>query len=254
MKTPLITLLTMGHTLDVAKDRKGAYTLRHLNKFPKFGTVARAGAVGAAHASHPAPSAQPSLFEAPKAPVAVAPPKDAADGKDGKDGTNGTDRTNRREQPQPPQPPRAPKPCFRWFAKSRAFLLAAAAFLPKTAARAWGRLRSPAADSRPRAQGELVLEKVTVLRNDLSDADLVVVAVQAKADEPRAALPEAPKPGGNPWTRVTAGWIKLKNPAEGASVASNVIAGQARMGSPLAAAERRGCQPQNAGQWAQTPT
>ena len=286
MKTRLITLLTMGHTLDGAKDRKGAYTLRNVNKFPKFGSVTRTGAGGASHASHAAPSVQPSLFEAPKAPVVVAPPKEAADGKDG---TNGTHRT---DQPQPPQPPRARKDWFRWFAKSGAWLPAAAAFLPRTAARAWGRFRSPAADSRPRAQGELALEKVTVLRNDLSDSDLVVVAVQPKAEEPRAAQAGAPEPGnapvtggigltgparcaertaqrgvpashdrhktepaGNPWTRVTARWIKLKNPAEGGREAPEGMAGQGGMGPDRSgpAAERRGGQPQSAGQWAPTP-
>jgi hypothetical protein len=247
MKTRLITLLTMCHTLDGAKDRKGAYTLRHVNKFPKFRPAARAGAAWSPHAGHPALSAQPSLFEAGKAPVVVPPPEDRADGKDETKRTNPTDRTDQ------PQQPRASKDCFRWFAKAGAFLLAAAAFLPKTAARAWGRLRSPAADSRPRAQGELALEKVTVLRNDLSDSDLVVVAVQPKAEDPRAAQPEAPEPAGNPWTRVTARWIKLKSPAEGGSEASNVIAGRGRAGSPLPAAERRGCPPQSAAQWAQTP-
>jgi hypothetical protein len=62
----------------------------------------------------------------------------------------------------------------------------------------------------------LALEKVTVLRNDLSDADLVVVAVQPKPEDSRA--PEAPacEPAGNPWTRVTARWVKLKKPAPAA--------------------------------------
>jgi hypothetical protein len=41
MKTPLIKLLTMGHTLERARDRTGAYTLRYVNKFPKFQPVAR---------------------------------------------------------------------------------------------------------------------------------------------------------------------------------------------------------------------
>ena len=68
MKTRLITLLTMGHTLDRARDRKGAYSLRYVNKFPKFGPVARArGGRGPSRAGHCAPAAaQPSLFEAAK--------------------------------------------------------------------------------------------------------------------------------------------------------------------------------------------
>jgi len=94
------------------------------------------------------------------------------------------------------------------------------AFVPKTLARIRGRLRSPPADSRPRAQAELALEKVKVIRNDLSDADVVVVAVQPRAEDSRAPQAEAGGPSGNPWTRVTARWIKLKSPAEGASLAS----------------------------------
>jgi hypothetical protein len=192
MKNRLITLLTMGHTLDRAKDRTGAYTLRHVNKFPKFRPVARGAAKAPLPASHAAPSAQPLLFAAAKAPAAALP----------------QDRSDRA------YPPPAPKPRFLWFAKLGAFLAAAVAFVPKTAARIRGGLRPPPANSRPHAQAELALEKVTVIRNDLSDADLVVVAVQPKPEDSRAAQAEARAPAGNPWTRVTARWIKLKRPAE----------------------------------------
>ena len=95
-----------------------------------------------------------------------------------------------------------------------AFLAAGVAFVPKTAARIRDRLRSPAADSRPRAQAELALEKVTVLRNDLSDSDLVVVAVQRKPEDSREAPAETRPPAGNPWTRVAARWVTLKNPGD----------------------------------------
>jgi hypothetical protein len=81
---------------------------------------------------------------------------------------------------------------------------AAFAVVPKTAARVRGRLRFRSADPRPRAQAELALEKVTVLRNDLSDADLMVVAVQPKTEDSRAAEAPAREPAGNPWTRATA--------------------------------------------------
>ena len=79
MKTRLITLLSMGHTLDPVKDRTGAYTLRHVNKFPKFRPVARAAAVTPPPARQAAPSAQPMLFEGAKAPAAVAPPQNSPD-------------------------------------------------------------------------------------------------------------------------------------------------------------------------------
>jgi hypothetical protein len=108
------------------------------------------------------------------------------------------------------------------FAKIRALGAAVLAFFRKTAGRIRGKRR--VSDSRPRAQGELALEKVTVLRNDLSDADLVVVAVQPKAAEPRGAGNQAPEPAGNPWTRVTARWIKLKNPESATT--------EARTGNP----------------------
>jgi hypothetical protein len=97
--------------------------------------------------------------------------------------------------------------------KLKTWFAAALAFVPRRLARLRGRLHSPSADARPRAQAELALEKVKVMRNDLSDADLVVVAVQARPEDPCAAKAEGREPGGNHWTRVAARWIKLKGPA-----------------------------------------
>jgi hypothetical protein len=72
--------------------------------------------------------------------------------------------------------------------------------------------RSPAHDPRPRAQAELALEKVTVLRNDLSEDGLVVIKVAQKS-ESSVASPALNGPAVlNPWTRATARWIKLKDP------------------------------------------
>jgi hypothetical protein len=224
MKTRLITLLTMGRTLDRARDRKGAYTLRHINQFPKFGPAARAAAAGSPPAGASAPSAQPSLFAGPKAPAAAAPPVKKADR------AGQADPTDRAEQAKPSHPPPAPGDRFLAFAKLSALLAAAAAVVPKTAAGIRGRLRSRGADARPRAQAELALEKVTVLRNDLSDADLVVVEVQPKTEDSRAAEAPVREPAANTWTRVTARWIKLKNPAEDGSPAS--VAPEARARRP----------------------
>jgi hypothetical protein len=97
--------------------------------------------------------------------------------------------------------------------KIKAFFAASVGFVPNSFARLRGKLRSASGDSRPRAQAELALEKVKVIRNDLSDADLVVVAVQARPEDPCAAKAEGREPGGNHWTRVAARWIKLKGPA-----------------------------------------
>jgi hypothetical protein len=97
------------------------------------------------------------------------------------------------------------------------------AVVPKTAARVRGRLRSPSADSRPRAQAELALEKVTVLRNDLSDADLVVVTVQPKTEDSRPAQAPEREPAGSPWMRVASRWAKQKKtaPAESGAQAEH---------------------------------
>jgi hypothetical protein len=93
MKTRLITLLTMGRTLDWARDRKGAYTLRYVNKFPKFRPAARAAAgTGAAAppAGHAGPAGQSSLFAVADAPAAAVAPENKADGNNGNNGNNGT--------------------------------------------------------------------------------------------------------------------------------------------------------------------
>jgi hypothetical protein len=219
MKKRLITLLTMGHALDRARDRKGAYTLRYVNKIPKFGPAARAAA-GTPPAEHSGAVAQSSLFggaEVPAAAVAAVAAEDkvhAADGKNGKNEANENGRADakRREQAAPKMVGR------RWssaFAKRFSFLTAAFAVVPKAAARVWGRLHPRGADSGPRAQAELALEHVKVVRNDLSDADLVVVAAQPKPEEHHTAatpaVAQAAGHGGNPWKRVTARWAEQKN-------------------------------------------
>jgi hypothetical protein len=76
-----------------------------------------------------------------------------------------------------------------------------------------------------------------VLRNDLSDADLVVVAVQPKPEDSRAAAAQARGPAGNPWTRVTARWIKPKSQPEGGRLAS--VAPEAPAGRPADLAQTR---------------
>ncbi len=222
MKKRLITLLTMGHTLDRAKDRTGAYSLRNVNKFPKFGPAARAAAAGPLPASQAAPSAQPVLFAAAKAPAAALPENRA-------ERADPADRTDR------VPPPQAPKVFFRRCAKLGAFLAAVVAFVPKTVAHLRDRLGAPSADAGPRAQAELALEKVRVIRNDLSDADVVVVAVQARPEDSRAAKAEGGGAAGNPWTRVTARWIKLKSPGQDESLES--VAPRAPAASPAELAQ-----------------
>ena len=77
MKNRLITLLKMGRTLDWAKDRKGAYSLRYVNKLSKIRTGRAGGGGGRRRAGCAAPlAAQPSLFGAAKAPAAAPPPNE----------------------------------------------------------------------------------------------------------------------------------------------------------------------------------
>jgi hypothetical protein len=86
--------------------------------------------------------------------------------------------------------------------------------------------RSKTVDARPRAQAELALEKVTVVRNDLTEADLVVVTAERKATAPDVSSPAkvAERPAArNPWKPVTARWVKL-NSAEAAAARVGEIA------------------------------
>jgi hypothetical protein len=252
MKTPLITLLTMGHTVDGGRDRKGVYSLRNVNKLPKLRPMARPASAKPACGGGGAPAAQASLFAAPRTPAPAAPtlaalPTGKADEKNRKNEPEGKADTGKRAAPA------ARKGWFRRLWSFSGFLKAGAGILPRTAARLCGRLRSPKADARPRAQAELALEKVTVLRNDLSEADLVVVAVERKPEDSRSAQPPAAEPGRNAWTRATARWIKLKNPAEGGGAAVGGAGGESRPENGLPVAERRAGVPQLAGQWAHNP-
>jgi hypothetical protein len=238
MKTRLINLLTMGGTLDWARDRKGVYSLRYVNKIPKFGAAARTAAETAA-AAHSGAEGQAIMFAGTAVPEAAEEMGDGTKEKNGTNATNKSDRTDRSDLTDTTDAssavrgdkPRAEKSNSGWagaFAKLSSFMAAAFAVVPKTAARFRGRLRTRGADARPRAQAELALEKVTVLRNDLNDADVVVVAAQPKREDSRIAAPPAGGPAGNPWKRVASHWAKRKNPSPFAPAAQ---AGAGRSGS-----------------------
>ena len=69
----------------------------------------------------------------------------------------------------------------------------------------WGKRRrtsAPAQLSRPAIQGELSLDRVKVMRNDLSDADLEVVAASPRRSESKSdtvlLLAPEPAPGASP--------------------------------------------------------
>lgn len=256
MKSRLITMLKKGRVLDWAEDRTGVYSLRNVNKLPK---LRRAPRVAPATTGLPEPAPQPSLFEEAKAPE-TTPPVQAADRTDPTDrtdlaklaapppklgaatpescavvpkpttavgqGTASPTGKNSKEsqgstESRPPAPALAKVGFFQSTKmKIKAFFAASVGFVPNSFARLRGKLRSASGDSRPRAQAELALEKVKVIRNDLSDADLVVVAVQARPENPCAAKAEGREAAGNPWARVAARWIKLTGPAEEASLAA----------------------------------
>jgi 16S rRNA (cytosine1402-N4)-methyltransferase len=106
----------------------------------------------------------------------------------GTNGTEGTDGTAGKRSANPARQPAAPKVHFRWIATLSAFLAAGVWLLSQRPPPASGQAALPVrrrASARPGGTG---LEKVTVLRNDLSDADLVVVAVQPQA----GGLPRRP--------------------------------------------------------------
>jgi len=216
MKMSLISLLTLGRTLDHAKDRTGAYSLRKVNEFSKLGTATRPAAAPSAPlpvpAGAPVEVAQPTLFEAaePEAPAAVPSKVPAAQ-------TCAAIAPDvlvaPRKEKENAEPSRKKEVGKSRMESVRGTFVAMGKFGARPLAGIWRKFRKPAADLRPRAQAELALEKVTVIRNDLSDADLVVVAAP-KQPEPAKSKPAV---GPNPWARATARWINLKAPAEAAA-------------------------------------
>jgi hypothetical protein len=146
-------LLTKGRTIRGLKERPGAYKLLEKSVLPKFSGPKRP----ALTTSQPqATNGQPALFEQPQpkpetaAPVSVAPVSVPA------------------PVPMKDQPS---KPGF-W---SRL------AGIPAGWARQWIPWRKAQPFQSPTVQTELGLDKVRVMRNDLSEDDLEVVMVDKKA-------------------------------------------------------------------------
>jgi hypothetical protein len=211
MKKHPLALLTMGRSLIRLKDRNGVYKLPTGKMFPEFGASGRRKGVLPAAVRAPAPATQANLFEAPKEAVAaVAPPMPLVNPAVAAPRPSTPPKAVAAKVPSGPSYiSRAASTIGRWWEK----ILKTIAW-PK-----WG-LRVPrvfqfgapsvAQDSRPRAQTELALQQVTVLRNDLSEADLTVVKVAAK--KPAAPDAGAGTGGNTAWTRATARWIKGKSP------------------------------------------
>jgi hypothetical protein len=147
------SLLTKGHTFQGIRDRRGAYKLPTRSALPSF-----AGPKGPSFAA-PQPAPEPSqaaLFEqaAPAAPAVVPPKSEAA--------VPAVPLAAIKPAAAPPAPDglwrRAANWCKELVSRRK-----------RPAARAGG------------VQTELALEKVTVVRNDLSEDDLEVVTVARKA-------------------------------------------------------------------------
>ena len=164
-----LKLLTKSHTFEDAKDRRGTY------KFAEHGLPKFANVKGPAFA--PEQTAEPlqtALFEQPQRSPAVkaaVPPQ--------------------RDSAPPPAPKSSPNPFKEKSAPESVW---------RRAAR-WGAKlftwRPLPANPAAIVQTELALEKVTVIRNDLNEDDLVVVTVDKKhrsAHETVERQGKTPKP------------------------------------------------------------
>jgi hypothetical protein len=147
-----LSLLTKSHTFEDARDRRGTYKLSE-HPLPKL-----ANSKGPAFApEHPAEPLQTGLFEQPQprpAAKATAPPQ--------------------LESTAPSAPKTFANP-FKEKSSTESFWRRAARWGKRFFA--WRPIPSKPAAT---VQTELALEKVTVVRNDLSEDDLVVVTVDKK--------------------------------------------------------------------------
>jgi hypothetical protein len=143
-----LSLLTKGRTIRGFKDRSCVYRLTLIGAAPNFSTGRNKSPISA----HPEPQvSQSTLFDQPQPPATAPAPV-----------------------PAPRSPAQAPQPVSRTTAWSRLTLFCAELLQRWTAS-------SKASPFHGRTvQTELVLEKVKVKRNDLSEDDLEVVPVGKK--------------------------------------------------------------------------
>lgn len=193
----LLRLLTAGKSLVGIKSSEPRYRLSHPLGLPKFGakrnpfraTTLPEGTQSAP--SVPQPEPIPEHADAPEPePTPVAVPQPTA-----------SENTVKLVIPKPSPCPTgsAPPSLSSWFERRT-----------KTLKSLLGRRRGGKASNsvrrsaKPMVQAELSLEKVRVMRNDLSDSDLEVVA--AKPAGPPVSAPLArtvTKTGERSWTRMT---------------------------------------------------
>jgi len=190
----LLRLLTSGKSLVGLRNSDGRYQVTRQRWLPKFGSkknpfrtrsgLVQAPVVGEAHAALPAKPLASTFGPAPTA-VAIACEPDSP----GKPGKNNS----------------VPKRARSTFAES------ARVYVSRLAA---GLIRSQPKAARPviprvghsLVQGELSLDRVKVVRNDLSDSDLEIVRSKAEpsaTERPRSAeQPEQPVLSERTWNRV----------------------------------------------------
>jgi hypothetical protein len=157
MKMNPLSLLTKGHTIRGLKERTGTYKLLDKSTLPDFSSPKRP----APTTPHPAPAPerpQPALLaepgpDGPKPGVQTEAPKAAS-----------VEQASRPAEGGNPAAPPIWKSAIQGLA------------------RIWKRLarRKAAPFGSPTVQTELALDKVTVIRNDLSEDDLEVVAAEKK--------------------------------------------------------------------------
>jgi hypothetical protein len=147
-----LSLLTKSHTFEDARDRRGTYKLSD-HPLPKL-----ARSKGPAFApEHPAEPLQAGLFEQPQPrPAAKAP-------------------VPPRLETAAPSAPKVSANPFKDKTPTESFWRRAARWGKRFFA--WRPIPGKPATT---VQAELALEKVTVVRNDLSEDDLVVVTVDKK--------------------------------------------------------------------------
>lgn len=164
-----LNLLTKGRTFKGLKDRPGVYKLPARSTLPNFSALKghEAASRPAVEVSPPF-SPLPNLFGA-KISAALSPAL----------------------EPPAPKAAEAPASPAIMTKSGGDFLNLAAQFCGRFREK-WMPKRKASTVPAPSVQAELALEKITVVRNDLSEEEMEVVAVQAKARARKKA--EKPEP------------------------------------------------------------
>ncbi|HWH71476.1 MAG TPA: hypothetical protein VNT26_19020 [Candidatus Sulfotelmatobacter sp.] len=206
----LLRLLTAGRSLVGLQDSAGRYHATDQRLLPKFGSAKNpfrattlpepTSAAGVRAAGDNVPAWRtPAVEPLTPAPAVPAPARG---------GFGEPAYPSQSQAPQPPVPSSASKPANRpWFGQCASKLAALLAPAPKPAKPA-----KPAKAAVPRlakspVQGELSLDAIKVVRNDLSDSDLEVIPAQTPV--PQASPAPAPVPVesaetvGATWSRVS---------------------------------------------------